>query len=732
MPIRAHAAFLHISKCAGSSVERALLQVLGEDAQPSVQFDRCYVEGFERNHELSPEAASAVLWDTLALPPAGDHAVGHHWSLPTLLRCFAAGDVSTVLREPAARILSYVEFARSMSQASHRHWYPDYLPAWIARTPFVDLLAAPEASRALDNLITRQVLWGNRRIPQGRFIRDADVELLAEAAIDALEQLGFVGVVERPDAMAAGLSEWLGAVVEVPYANRTRVRDVPGLFRSESELPLVRELLHERSKVDALVWRHFAGDIDVVIDQRLDELSERSLAAKYRYRTLPVGPESPSRLEVHVHHDGAVERVDPSALLAVVSECTQEPVVPAGTHLSVYTNTPSELDIAAAFAGHDLTRVVVGPEITRVEQIDQVFHGIQRAMAGSGELVLRLGTLRRAVSPEEVVTVAINSGFALVDIQVHERPAGWTLRLVPFGAEFDPIPVVTLPPMSTNWRRYDWPIEMDNDGDSRAVVLRLLGDAVDVLELGSSAGRMTRIMRERGLNVTAIEIDSDAAAEAELSATVMHVLDLEAPDALAPLDGQQFDLILAADVFEHLRDPAACLAQVVPLLREAGRLIVSIPNIAHADLRLALLEGRFEYTDIGLLDHTHLSFFTRDRLASFLADGGLTAVEWHRIHRDIGATETSLRPELVEWGKLVLADDPEATTYQWIVECTRNTDTTSSGLVETQPAVDPLEQRIRAAAATWEPSTPTTTATASTPPRSPWAEFIARVRGRSQ
>jgi SAM-dependent methyltransferase len=234
-------------------------------------------------------------------------------------------------------------------------------------------------------------------------------------------------------------------------------------------------------------------------------------------------------------------------------------------------------------------------------------------------------------------------------------------------------------------------------------------------------------MRDRGLNVTAIEIDSDAAAEAELSATVMHVLDLEAPGALAPLAGQDFDLILAADVFEHLRDPAACLAQVVPLLREGGRLIVSIPNIAHADLRLALLEGRFEYTDIGLLDHTHLSFFTRERLAGFLADGGLTTIAWHRIHRDIGATETSLRPDLVEWGKLVLADDPEATTYQWIVECTRNTETTPPATVEAeQPAVDPLEQRIRAAAATWEPPV------AVEPPssHSRWGEFIARVRGR--
>jgi hypothetical protein len=156
---------------------------------------------------------------------------------------------------------------------------------------------------------------------------------------------------------------------------------------------------------------------------------------------------------------------------------------------------------------------------------------------------------------------------------------------------------------------------------------------------------------------------------------------------------------------------------------------VSIPNIAHADLRLALLEGRFEYTDIGLLDHTHLSFFTRDRLAAFLAAGGLSAIEWHRIHRDIGATETTLRPELVEWGKLVFAGDPEATTYQWIVECTRHAEMSSPEPIATETSeVDPLERRIRAAAVAWEP--PAAPLRPASPSR--WAAFIERVRGRTR
>jgi 2-polyprenyl-3-methyl-5-hydroxy-6-metoxy-1,4-benzoquinol methylase len=366
-----------------------------------------------------------------------------------------------------------------------------------------------------------------------------------------------------------------------------------------------------------------------------------------------------------------------------------------------------------------------------------------QAMAGSGELVLHLGTLRRAHSPEEVVTAALRSGFHFSGVEVHERPAGWTVSLyagAPGPVEMD---IVTLPPMSSNWRRYDWPIDMDNEGDSRAVVLHLLGDAHTVLELGCSAGRMTRVMQEMGISVTAVEVDSDAAAEAAGAAEATLVLDLEVPDALAQLGDQQYDLVIAADVLEHLRHPAACLAQAVPLLRPDGRLIVSIPNVAHGDLRLALLEGRFEYTDIGLLDRTHISFFTHERLSAFLAEAGLWPVAWHRTRREIGETETPLRPELVEWGKLVLADDPEATTYQWIVECKRIGDVAEDQRVtETPPRAAPLEERLQqAGAALWAgPTTPRAAPPAeadradvelSASPRSRWRSLSERVLGRN-
>jgi len=76
-------------------------------------------------------------------------------------------------------------------------------------------------------------------------------------------------------------------------------------------------------------------------------------------------------------------------------------------------------------------------------------------------------------------------------------------------------------------------------------------------------------------------------------------------------------------VIEHLRDPEAALARLRPLLGPGGRLVVSTPNIANWAIRLSLLFGRFRYAERGILDRTHLRFFTRRSFGALLATAGL-------------------------------------------------------------------------------------------------------------
>jgi hypothetical protein len=77
---------------------------------------------------------------------------------------------------------------------------------------------------------------------------------------------------------------------------------------------------------------------------------------------------------------------------------------------------------------------------------------------------------------------------------------------------------------------------------------------------------------------------------------------------------------LFADVLEHLRDPAAVLLRCIPALKESGKIIISVPNVANIIVRLSLVFGKFDYTDRGILDRTHLRFFTLRSLKKMMSE----------------------------------------------------------------------------------------------------------------
>ena len=93
-------------------------------------------------------------------------------------------------------------------------------------------------------------------------------------------------------------------------------------------------------------------------------------------------------------------------------------------------------------------------------------------------------------------------------------------------------------------------------------------------------------------------------------------------ESLEKLDGEAFDVVVAADVLEHLPDPGRALDLLRPLVKPGGLLLVSLPNVANVTVRLALLFGRFSYTPRGLLDASHLRFFTRRTGHALLVEHG--------------------------------------------------------------------------------------------------------------
>ena len=146
-----------------------------------------------------------------------------------------------------------------------------------------------------------------------------------------------------------------------------------------------------------------------------------------------------------------------------------------------------------------------------------------------------------------------------------------------------------------------------------------------VLEVGCSSGALTERIAAMGCQVTGIEVRPEAAAKARKF--VEQVLVGDVATMPLPLAPSSFDAILLIDVLEHLGDPTGALRRLFPLLREGGRIVVAIPNVAHWSVRLRLLVGRFDYEDSGILDRTHVRFYTRETARAMLEEAGLEIQE---------------------------------------------------------------------------------------------------------
>jgi 2-polyprenyl-3-methyl-5-hydroxy-6-metoxy-1,4-benzoquinol methylase len=215
--------------------------------------------------------------------------------------------------------------------------------------------------------------------------------------------------------------------------------------------------------------------------------------------------------------------------------------------------------------------------------------------------------------------------------------------------------------------KYDVAIDPTTE-TSHTRVCRLVGHGVKVLDLGCATGRLAELLVAQGCTVTGVELDPEAAKLAERHCEKVVVANLETD--LSTLDDLgTFDVIVAADVLEHVTDPLRVLEAAGRLLAHHGYLVTSIPNIAHGSVRLALLAGKFPYSDLGLLDSTHLRFYTRSTMVSMLADGGFQVAyvedqlldpEQGEVLRDIDLE--GLPPE----ARAAVRQDDDSAVYQFV------------------------------------------------------------------
>ena len=220
---------------------------------------------------------------------------------------------------------------------------------------------------------------------------------------------------------------------------------------------------------------------------------------------------------------------------------------------------------------------------------------------------------------------------------------------------------------------YDSPLDLANANDPRTLALRLIAPGKTVLELGPATGRVTRVLSEQGCQVVAVERDGAMAPNLERYCSRVIVGDVERLSLEEVFGDQRFDVILAGDFLEHLAQPLELLRHLTKYLAEDGYVVASIPNVAHGSVRLSLLIGKFEYKDIGILDRTHLRFFTLDTILRLFADAGFAIVDVQRVRQDpfkepYVDDPQPATPELSPELKRLIEDDLDAATVQFVVK----------------------------------------------------------------
>ena len=182
--------------------------------------------------------------------------------------------------------------------------------------------------------------------------------------------------------------------------------------------------------------------------------------------------------------------------------------------------------------------------------------------------------------------------------------------------------------------------EIDPNGGSAAARLaRLVQPGQKVLELGTGPGTVTRILHSKACKVTGVEMDPETLAMCQPFCEKTLQANLEDPHWHESLHNEKFDVVLCADVLEHLRDPRPLLNLLPSFLNDQGFVLMSLPNASHLTVVASLMAGRFPYQSKGLLDNTHLRFFGREDIDAMLRECGLVWQKWETVQVDPAQAE---------------------------------------------------------------------------------------------
>lgn len=216
-------------------------------------------------------------------------------------------------------------------------------------------------------------------------------------------------------------------------------------------------------------------------------------------------------------------------------------------------------------------------------------------------------------------------------------------------------------------------IDVNNKNNSHTIAIDLIqkhssGRLLRILEVGCSAGYLGAYLKTLGHTVIGVEMDPISAKEASEWLDAVYCQNIQSYYIENPLE--KFDAILFGDVLEHIANPAEVLISTHEFLNKDGIVIASIPNVAHHAIRAMLLQGSWDYSDLGILDRTHLQFFTKSSLYELFKISHYNVIDSGEVHLSVQQVSSmcnlKLNPGAVGLVQEHYSDDKTGSIFQFV------------------------------------------------------------------
>jgi len=184
----------------------------------------------------------------------------------------------------------------------------------------------------------------------------------------------------------------------------------------------------------------------------------------------------------------------------------------------------------------------------------------------------------------------------------------------------------------SNKQIYRYPVNFSDSNSTFGIASKYIKKGNAILDIGCFDGRfIKKLKKEKNCSVIGMDINADAVKIAQTNNLDARVFDLDRPEGLLKLPKKSFDVITLLDVLEHLPYPPKLISYLSDLLKDSGKLIISIPNINHVDVAIKIIADGWTPFEDGLLDKTHVHFYSTEEITDLLAKQSLFVQREHHV-----------------------------------------------------------------------------------------------------